>query len=189
MTSWENNEHNIKVNLDEHLTIHKWGEDYLKVKLPQEKTNHRFYPISASPIKQPKAIRILKLGALPPERIASVHELNRYIEEPADKMTINYHYSDRLAVMYYGHYHREDYIDSSKIDLPEVRVSPEMGTNDPMIMDSSLKLIDVHYVPGRDDTAKIHDLLSRSVTNYLTNKGIKVKSKGMKLYFKDKNNQ
>lgn len=186
MQSWDHKEHNIQVELDKHLTIHKWGEDYLKIKLPKDKTNHRFYPIKKSTPKPLKAIRFLKIGAVPPERIGSIHELNRYIEEPADKLTVNYHYPDRLSIMYYGHYHREDYLDASKIDIPEVRVSPESGIADPMIMNSSIKGIDVHYVPGRDDASKIHEFMSKAVTNYLSKRNIKVKSKGMKLYWNDK---
>ena len=125
------------------------------------------------------------MGAISPERIGSIHELNRYIDEPNDKLTVNYHYSDRRAMMYYGHYHREDYIDTSKIDLPEMRISPEESYNDPMLMDPSLKLIDVHYVPGRDDPDIIHTLMAKAVTNYIAKRGIEVTSKSMKLYWND----
>lgn len=184
MKSWQHKAYQINVELDQHLTIHKWGEDFLRVKLPEDKSNHRFKPLSKAPIVPATGFRLINLGSVTPTRIGSIQDLKDYVNEPADKITITYYNSDRLAMMYYGLYPRDDYVDSGKLSIPDMRVNTG-SFNDPMVMDPTLKLLDIHYVEGRDDPTRIHDTFAKALTDLITQHNIEVKADKGKLYWND----
>ncbi len=150
----------------------------------------RFYPnsIPKRPAFDTSFIRLIKMGAIPPHQIGSIYEVSTQIAEAAQ--TINVHWSDRYAMMYYGYYDAESYLDLSKVNIPQMRVAPVGGKNEPMVMDESLKLIDIHYDPDRDDIAKIDTSIRTAVRNVLKNYPIKlVDGDTAKMYFWDGDKQ
>lgn len=147
----------------------------------------RFYPIvPEEPSFDTNSIRILKLGGISPERIGSIYELDRHVFWP--RQTIVTHHCDRYAMMYYGFYPAEAYVDINKLDLPEMRISAYPTQNDPMVMDDTLKLIDVHYNPRRDDLDKIHSATKTAIQTVLQKYGITTTG-DRKLYFEHSGKQ
>lgn len=143
----------------------------------------RFYPVGPKKYDfDTTSIRLINLGGIPPERIGSIYELDRHVFW--SKQTIVTHHSNVYAMMYYGLYPADAYIDIATIDIPEMRVSAYPLQNDPMVMDETLKLVDVHYNPERDDMDKIHEATKAAVTTVLKKYGIPI-SGDRKLYFKD----
>lgn len=143
----------------------------------------RFYPRKPKvPQLDKKTIRYINAGSLDPTTIAAQYELDRHVEWPSQTI-VNY-YCDRPAMMYYGYYLAETYIDKLKIDLPEIRLSSIGMQNNPMYMDKGLPLIYIHYDRRRDDTDRIHSLMVKAVTQVLGGYGIPVEQNGLKLYFK-----
>lgn len=145
------------------------------------KETSRFYPITPKKYDfDGSSIRYIKLGGITPERIGSIYELDRHTFW--SRQTIVTHHSNVYAMMYYGLYPTDAYLDLSKIDMPEVRISAYPLQNDPMIMDETLKLVDIHYNPQRDDLGKIHSATKAAITTVLTKYGIDITG-DYKLYF------
>ena len=144
-----------------------------------------FYPVSPR-VKtfNSTAIRYINSGAMTPLEIAARYELDREIQW--QKQTVEVHWSDRPAMMYYGYYHADSYLDLRKLgDLPEIRLAASIKNN-PMYMDSGLPLIDVHYDEKRDDLTKVTESLIQAVTEVVEKRGVAVTRKGGKLYFEHK---
>mgnify|MGYP007077653932 CR=1 FL=1 len=90
-------------------------------------------------------------------------------------------------MMYYGFYNANEFVDRSKLDIPEVRLSSVSSWNDPMTMDSKLVLIDVHYDKNQDDPNKIHEHTIAAIIEVLARYGVEAyhKEHTYKLYYKD----
>ncbi len=143
----------------------------------------RFYAIGQKESSfDTTGIRLINLGGISPERIGSIYELDRHTFW--SRQTIVTHHSNIYAMMYYGLYPANAYVDTDRIDIPEVRVSAHLLQNDPMVMDPSLKLVDIHYNPKRDSMDRIHEATKTAITTVLKKHGISV-SGDRKLYFKD----
>ena len=176
----ENVDHKVEANK---LTLSKWGETSFSIKTKHPDHKHNIYPIVPSKTFDKSSIRYIQTGEIDPITIAAHYELDRHIHW--NRQTIVYHIPDRYSMMYYGFYPVSKYIESC--DLPEIRVSG-MLENNPMVMDSGLPLIDVHYHPERDDLEKLDSSMKQAVIE-IVGKYVEVSGKGHKLYFKDGDKQ
>ena len=147
----------------------------------------RFYPKSPKqPVFDTSYIRLTKLGAIAPHQIGAVYE----VVDPAAQ-SINVHWSDRFALMYYGYYEASSYLDLAKVgNIPQMRVAMWGHQNGPMVMDESLKLIDIRYNEQRDDKKLIKKSIITAVKNVLAPYKIDITdTNNGKLYFTDGDKQ
>ena len=129
-------------------------------------------------------ISLIDEGEITPQRIAAEYEVDRYFNWG---QTVRIHKSNEKALMYYGFYNANEFIDRAKLDIPEVRLSAT-SWNDPMTMDNQLVLIDVHYDKDRDDLKKIHISTITAITEVLSDYGVAVyhaTDNIYKLYYRD----
>ena len=156
-----------------------------KIVWEQGDTTARFYNLPVETLET-NQIDFIDEGAMTPERIAATYEVDRW--HVWKNQTIRVHHSDRLAIGYYGLYPASEFIDHSKIDIPEVRLSVA-NWNDPMTFDSNLIFINIHYNSNRDDLTKLHNSMIQAITDVLVQYNIEVVTTNnpYKLYFKDGN--
>ena len=129
-------------------------------------------------------ISLIDEGEITPQRIAAEYEVDRYFNWG---QTVRIHKSNEKALMYYGFYNANEFIDRATLDIPEVRLSAT-SWNDPMTMDNQLVLIDVHYDKDRDDLKKIHISTITAITEVLADYGVAVyhaTDNIYKLYYRD----
>ena len=129
-------------------------------------------------------ISLIDEGEITPQRIAAEYEVDRYFNWG---QTVRIHKSNEKALMYYGFYNANEFIDRATLDIPEVRLSAT-SWNDPMTMDNQLVLIDVHYDKDRDDLKKIHASTITAITEVLADYGVAVyhaTDNVYKLYYRD----
>ena len=150
--------------------------------------NASFYPVPSQTFDTTH-IRYIKMGPISPVRIAARYELDREVNYPAQQ--INVHWADQYSMMYYGYYDRADFLDESLITMPECRLSPWLGQNEPMVMNESLILVDVQYNPHRDDAELIHESMTQAVEQVLSSygvTGITASENNLKRYFEHNGN-
>jgi len=181
LKKWEN-EVNFSIGLA--------GANNGKHKVNNQKITYSDGPLEAIfepvPIRQfdTSSIRYINSGAISPLRISALYELDRNIEW--SRQTINVHWSNVYAMLYYGYYPREKYIDPNKIDIPECRMSTWLAENGPMVMDAGLPLIDIHYDPKRDNLELLHSSMKSAIKSVLVKYGVQNISEspnGLKMYF------
>ena len=129
-------------------------------------------------------ISLIDEGEISPQRMAAEYEVDRYFRWG---QTVRINSSNKKAMMYYGFYNANEFVDRSKLDIPEVRLSSVNSWNDPMTMDSKLVLIDVHYDKNQDDPNKIHEHTIAAIIEVLARYGVEAyhKEHTYKLYYKD----
>ena len=178
-----NNEVNLSVGVIHDETIdHTMTLDGDKAIWEQGDVSASFEPLISTTAPD-TYISLIDEGEISPQRIAAGYEVDRYFNWGH---TIHIYSSNQRAMMYYGFYNANEFLDRSKLDIPEVRLS---GTNwnDPMTMDNKLVLIEVHY-NKEDDTDKIHNSTITAITEVLARYGIEAYQKPLnkyKLYYKD----
>jgi len=185
LEAWQN-EANLSVGVVHDETIdHTMQLQDDKIVWQQGDTTARFYNLNPAELKQDK-IEFINEGECTAQRIAATYEVDRY--HIWQNQTIRLHWANELSIGYYGFYPASEFIDPSKIDIPEVRIAAA-NWNDPMTLDPGLPLICVHYIDGRDDLEKLHNSMVQAVTEVLDNYGIEVLTSDnpYKLYFQDGN--
>jgi len=183
-----NNEANLSVGI-----IHDETQDHNmdliedKIVWEQGDTTARFYNLDIPELKTDQ-IDFINEGAVSAERIAATYEVDRW--HVWENQTIRLHWANKLSMGYYGFYPASEFIDSNKIDIPEVRVAAA-NWNDPMTLDSDLPLVCIHYNRERDNLDKLHSSMIQAVTEIVGNYGIEaIKSDNpYKLYFQDGDKQ
>jgi len=179
-----NNEVNFSIGTIEQDGRHSKKRDTIIYKTGDKTARFYAHKAPTAPQFDTSYIRLIKLGAIPPYQIGSIYELNTEIPEPAQ--TINIHWCDRFAIMYYGYYNAETFLDLDKVgDTPQMRVAMWGIQNQPMIMDETLKLVDIHYNEKRDNLTKINKSIKKAVKNILKPYKINIFDPGIggKLYF------
>ena len=124
-------------------------------------------------------LRWVNLGAVKPETIAAEYELSNQVK--SNQMTVVTGYSATPALMYFGQYPASKYVDSKKVDLPEVRASVTRGN--PAYVDDGLLVIDVHR---NNYSGNVIDALNISLRQILKEQhNIDTYQKANKVYYKD----
>lgn len=133
------------------------------------------------------AIRYIDSGRVSPIRISSLYELDRYHEW--SKQTVVVHRPNQLMLGYFGMYPKTQYVDPKLVDIPECRLSALTAKpTDPMAVDDTMWLIDIHYDPHRDDMKKIHSSMVKAIISIMAKYGINSVTGSedyFKLYFTD----
>ena len=178
-----NNEVNLSVGVIYDETPHTMILDGNKAIWEQGDVSASFEPL-VSTTTPDTHISLIDEGEISPQRIAAEYEVDRYFRWG---QTVRIHKSNEKAMMYYGPYNANEFLDRSKLDIPEVRLSPT-NWNDPMTMDNELVLIDVHYDEKRDDLEKLHNSTITAIKEVLAKYGVTAyhtTDNVFKLYYKD----
>lgn len=210
MKIWKHHYHQTEVNLDKHLTIKRWDEDYLKIHLPEDLSNHNFYEVRAPSATLPETIRWVFHGEMNLIEACAEYELMRTLPEDAmeKKLVIASYlipedgiimYDDMPADHYMevdengfakdqnysdkSAYHPED-IPIPKYDkLPVGRIySPYGMSNNPYFVDKGLWNVDIQY--AHNNPNDIWDVWVKAVKAVAEDYGFEVMRKAGKLYFK-----
>src|SRR3989344_449740 len=179
LSKW-NNEANFSIGLAGNTLGASVREIDGTITYRQGKRSARFYSLESPPIVPAKYIRVLKSGAMKPTEIAAEYELGHNVGW--DVPTIRVHWADRPSIGYYGFYPASEFIDRTKLDIPEDRIAPQPTWNDPMCQDEGLKLIDVQYDEKRDNLDKLDRSMKHAVKEVIERCGIKVYTKPDKTY-------
>ena len=180
-----NNEVNLSVGVIYDETAHTMTLEGDKAIWEQGDVSASFEPL-VSTTTPDTYISLIDEGEISPQRIAAEYEVDRYFKWG---QTVRIHKSNEKAMMYYGYYNANEFVDRSKLDIPEVRLSAT-NWNDPMTMDNQLPLICVHYDEKRDDLEKIHSSTVTAIKEVLAKYGVKAyhtTDNIFKLYYKDGN--
>jgi hypothetical protein len=212
MTSWTHKAYDINVKLGKNLTLKKWNEDFFRLILPTDISNHSFYPVHA-PLSHPlKKIRWVHHGPLTLKQACAEYELMRTLPtSQTDKTLIisSYVIPKPCIIMYdfmpathymevdkngfatdYNYKIKEPY-HPSDIPMPQYKklpigrmYSPYGQTNNPYYADKGLWNIDIQY--AHNQPGDIWNQWNFAVETIAKKHGFETKKNAGKVYFKHK---